>query len=396
MDPKRSFCDFCLVANSVTLLSKQANTLPGDGGLLGSLSNLPAPALGALVGGGAGLVTGALSDKPGSMLRHALMGAGLGGLAGWGGPKLMDYVRRMKEKNEWEGSMRDTAAGAAPMKAVSTGAASQGITGAANAGTNLLQQNAISANNPALALPEGFNQQLDANDMPLNKDIETSELYKYPNQYPEKKSSVIDRLVGSPKAKPAFRSPVPDAWKSAATAPTEAFAAAKPALSSAPSAIGGPATTETKSVPQPGILGKLFGPATETTRSWSNEISDPNADPGSKFPSTEFPDKQLDNAQRGAQVAAGAGAGIGGAVGQAAGAVIPSGGILSTLLGPIGAATGAISAGTGVGAALQKPIWDKYEKGVAGDQRAFNAWMDTNYGPGGDAAKSLRDIKEVP
>lgn len=110
MDPKRSFCDFCLVANSLEMLSKEATAGPGEGGLLGALSNLPAPALGALIGGGAGAVSGIFSDKPGSILRNGLIGAGLGAGAGWAGPKLLDMVQGFGKGQPFSQAEGDNAA----------------------------------------------------------------------------------------------------------------------------------------------------------------------------------------------------------------------------------------------------------------------------------------------
>lgn len=86
------FDQFCSVSNLVLSHYKQAEG--SEGGLMGVLKALPAPALGALLGGGAGLVTGAFSDQPGSMLRHGLIGAGLGAGVGYGGSKLMEYLNR--------------------------------------------------------------------------------------------------------------------------------------------------------------------------------------------------------------------------------------------------------------------------------------------------------------
>src|SRR6187402_2676959 len=72
----------------IYVLEKRAEEL----GLAASLSALPPAAKGALLGGGIGAVSGLFSSTPGSVLRRGLIGAGLGGAAGYGGSKLMDWM----------------------------------------------------------------------------------------------------------------------------------------------------------------------------------------------------------------------------------------------------------------------------------------------------------------
>jgi hypothetical protein len=89
------FAEFCHVANLVLRHRKQAAGAD-EGGLAGALASLSPEAMNSLIGAGvggtAGLVTGAFSDRPGSMLRHGLVGAGLGAGVGYGGTKLMDWL----------------------------------------------------------------------------------------------------------------------------------------------------------------------------------------------------------------------------------------------------------------------------------------------------------------
>lgn len=92
------FAQFCFVANRLAAHTKQA--APEPGGLSNIVNGLPPAAIGAILGGGAGLVTGAFSDKPGSMLRHGLIGAGLGAGVGYGGDKLLTFLKALQMQRE--------------------------------------------------------------------------------------------------------------------------------------------------------------------------------------------------------------------------------------------------------------------------------------------------------
>ncbi len=98
--------------------SDWGSTLGGFVGSAGKYISENPWALGALGGGLVGGVSGLFSDQPGSVLRNALIGAGVGGLGGYGYSKLPEWLkayqaaqREQQKRDEWQAMTDDTISG---------------------------------------------------------------------------------------------------------------------------------------------------------------------------------------------------------------------------------------------------------------------------------------------